>query len=187
MVWVFAAAVSGRHIGTGRARTVGPLADLSVAAAGLGIAWRLLDVRRSRAEGRGFVRLSALTGLGAAAQFATLIDPPTPGEPDPTVWKIVAGALWLIACARLLNTKVEVERTEWPAAEPWTLPPLTPAPVPPDLSAIAERLERLGLLQARARAIEFVVNNESRAIGKAEALRDIREILAELETDQCKT
>lgn len=146
------------------------LANLAIFLASLSIARRLFGLGRGELSGRSAARLlvslALLTIVSGSLRFGALLGVPRPAEPVPTFIKVVAGVLWVIVAFRLSDlalAKVDSQPR-----------------VPNDPGLPHDRLKQ------RIRSIERIVQSESWLLGKSEALRELRDILAELEAEQCK-
>jgi hypothetical protein len=167
---VLVGVVSGFIQSATRLAGVRALANLAIFAASLSITLRLLSLTRSRfslgSATRLVVSLLVLTGVTGAAQVGAFLGVPRPGEPAPTLLKVLAGVLWVVAAVRLSDF------TAVPVVSP---PTHSPA-----------RAAWIAQLNERARALERLVGNDAWLLGKTEALQELREIRAELEIYQCK-
>lgn len=114
--------------------------------------------------------LTALAASIGASKLAACLGFVAPGGSLPTAVQLAVAVLWSAAALSLPGLGFGVG----------------PGPTAPPKAGPTGRNASEKSLAARARVLEILVRDETWAFGKAEALRELRDVLDELETDSCK-
>jgi hypothetical protein len=153
-------------------------ANLVIVAASLSIArvlfracGRATPVRPPRVLLR-FASLAAICGIAHLAVLLSAVD--SSPRVVPTLLKVFAAIFWVVTA---FHTPTLVAHL----ATPPGLRPLADSP------ARALSLRKAERLVVTAQMLETMIRGETRPLEKAEVLRELREILADLETETCKT
>jgi hypothetical protein len=152
-------------------------ANLVIVVASASVARSLLVLSRGRRSEppapRVLVAFAALIALGGVSHLVLLAGL-APAPVVPTVLKVAAAALWVVAAVRF---RPAVTRLLNRAAAP------APAGLGHDPDELAVETERLKI---KTRVLETLIHNETWLLDRADALRELREILADLEASRCK-
>jgi hypothetical protein len=125
--------------------------------------------------------IAALIVLCALAHVGVMVGDQPPAQPLPTVLKVLAAVFW-VACAIRLPTLIAY-LTEPPPEVPTRL---AANHRPRDHEGTVESALAMEQLRMKARLLKDSIHNESWILGRAEALHELRDILADGETERCK-
>lgn len=150
-------------------------ADLVIIASNAYVAWVFFRLYRRKLahlrEARLVSLFAALIALCGASHFVLLFADRPPASLVPTLLKTLAAAFWVVTAVRI----------------PLIAARLAPASAHSELcrSHAGVDLERRRL-RIKIRGLETMIHNESWVLDKAGALRELHEILADLEAQPCK-
>jgi hypothetical protein len=158
-------------------------ADLVIVASGLsvaGVLWRLLRKQDQKATApsprapRLLVASAALLSLCGISHLGVVLTGRTPTPIAPAALNGVVAALWVVTAVRFrsfVHAPRETKGRATPAAD--GRPQCAP--------------DGPARLEAKVRMLEDVFNNETWLLDKADALKELRGVLAELEARECRT
>jgi hypothetical protein len=166
-------------------------ANLVIVAATLSVArvlWGLSATRRRATLPRSprvLVPFAALIALCGVSHLGLVVAGQTSTPVLPAALKLLAASLWVVTAVRFRATVVRL------LTGPLTGPtcrhdgeaPATPCAQDCALHAAAARAERL---KVKIRTLEIMILNDTCLLDKTDALRELREILADLEAEPCK-
>lgn len=160
-------------------------ADLVIVASGLSVArvlWRLLRKHDQKAPAaataprapRLLVAFAALLSLCGISHLGVVLTGRTPTPVAPAALKGVVAALWVVTAVRFRSFALAPQETQGRAA--------------PAADGRPQRApDGPARLEAKVRMLEDVFNNETWLLDKADALKELRDVLAELEARECRT
>ncbi len=163
-------------------------ANLVIVVSNVYVARVLFTLRRRRRPAErsvsGLVSLLAvLIALCGASHLGLLFTGQAPARPSTTALKVVSAAFWVMTAVRLPTI---VARLMVPSKGPAGRANGQVAATSFDVRAAVALALKNHRLIVKARTITRLLRNEHRPLGETAALRELHEILADLEAEQCK-
>ena len=160
------------------------------------IAWQIFGFyRRGQAASalsasRLFGLLAVLVLLCGIAHLGKQLAAPAPARAVPTALKVIAAVMWVIVATRL-PALLKDRRQPSPALAESAAMPLPSALLMnshSQLSTLSDLPERrTERPQDKARVLQSIISNDTWPLDREQTLRELKSILADLESYQCQT